>query len=65
MKKQLFFPTQWVLAADRNFKRPSGSRLPTTFVARNQPYVASKLRGRVACLANRAAGAPLRRAPGH
>jgi serine/threonine protein phosphatase PrpC len=35
--------------ADRNFKRPSGPRLPTTF-ARNQPYVASKLRGRVACL---------------
>jgi hypothetical protein len=32
MKKQLFFPTQWVLAADRNFKRPSGSRLPTTLL---------------------------------
>jgi hypothetical protein len=38
------------VVADRNFKRPSGPRLPTTFVARNQPYVASKLRGRVACL---------------
>jgi cytochrome c553 len=38
------------IEADRNFKRPSGPRLPTTFVARNQPYVASKLRGRVPCL---------------
>jgi pimeloyl-ACP methyl ester carboxylesterase len=38
--------------ADGNFKRPSGPRLPTTFVARNQPYVASKLRSRVAGLEN-------------
>jgi cell division protease FtsH len=38
--------------ADRNFKRPSVPRLPTTQPARNQPYVASKLRSRVACLAN-------------
>jgi len=36
--------------ADRNFKRPSGPRLPTTQPARNQPYVACKLRSRVACL---------------
>jgi len=34
-------------------------------VARNQPYIASKLMGRAVCVANRAVGTPLRRAPGH
>jgi hypothetical protein len=50
--------------ADRNFKRPSGPRLPTTFVGRNRPYVASKLRSRVAGLENLAASRLLRRAFG-
>ena len=40
--------------ADRNFKRPSGPRLPTQ-PARNRPNVASKLRSRVAGLENLAA----------
>ena len=38
------------MRADRNFKFPSSPRLPPTFVARKQPSVASKLRGRVPCL---------------
>jgi len=49
--------------ADRNFKRPSGPRLPTQ-PARNQPFVASKLRSRVACLENLAASRLRRRAFG-
>jgi hypothetical protein len=52
--------------ADRNFKRPSGPRLPThnLRVERDQPYVASKLRSRVAGLENLAASRLLRGAFG-
>src|SRR5271167_4355955 len=49
--------------ADRNFKRPVRSKAAHHLLARNRPYVASKLRGRVACLANWAASRLLRRAP--
>ncbi len=44
--QRLCIPAERIGNADRNFKRPSGPRLPTTLL-RVRPYVASKLRGRV------------------
>jgi hypothetical protein len=52
-------------AADRNFKRPSGQRLPTTLFRVTSLILRPSLGAAWLAWAIRAAGAPPRRAPGH
>jgi hypothetical protein len=51
--------------ADRNFKRPSGPRLPTTLLRVTSLMLRPSLGPACLAWAIRAAGAPPRRAPGH
>jgi len=51
--------------ADRNFKRPSGPRLPTILLRVTSLMLRPSLGAAWLAWAIRAAGAPLRRAPGH
>jgi hypothetical protein len=51
--------------ADRNFKRPSGPRLPTTLLRATSLMLRPSLGAACLAWAIRAAGAPPRRAPGH
>jgi choline-sulfatase len=62
---QIDFDDEVVFAADRNFKRPSGPRLPTTLLRVTSLISRPSLGAACLAWAIRAAGAPPRRAPGH